>query len=209
MGENLVCLGYDSGKFYNRILQLSGFEKKEVDWIDKKTTAFALMLLTVFAAVAGGIYVSAQDSESNSTTSDTNNSDNPCVISDDSQFWAMDDMIGPHNIGRGPPGFRQRFMGGMANVELSTEYKATVTNILNADDDVQKLLNEGYSIQTIRPIMKTTLEADGTLTTKATTAKVLLHNGDSGRATITVDLEQAKVTQIIILTRTVIDKTTS
>ena len=47
------------------------------------------------------------------------------------------------------------------------------------------------------------------MTTKVTNAVVILHKDaseESGHASITVDLEAEKVTQIIILTRTVIDK---
>jgi hypothetical protein len=51
------------------------------------------------------------------------------------------------------------------------------------------------------------IEADGTLTTKATRAIVQLENGTSGYATASVDVSNAKVTQIVIITRTVIDKT--
>jgi hypothetical protein len=59
------------------------------------------------------------------------------------------------------------------------------------------------------PIIKTVIDADGTLVTKATIAVVMLQKDTesaAGVASVLVDLENSKVTQIVILTRTVIDK---
>ena len=95
------------------------------------------------------------------------------------------------------------------NIEISTEYTETVNTILEADTDVQTLIAEGYNVTSIRPIIKTVIEADGTILAKATTAVVTLQNGTSGYAVTDVDVLQAKVTQTVIFTRTVIDKTTS
>jgi hypothetical protein len=81
-----------------------------------------------------------------------------------------------------------------------------VLNIARNDTDVQALLNEGYNITQVRPIIKTVVEADGTVATKATTAIVMLLKDNTGRAAVTVDLDQAKVTEIVILTKTVIEK---
>ena len=100
-------------------------------------------------------------------------------------------------------------MGGMGNIEVSSEYTANVNAILDNDTDVQNLITEGYNVTSIRPIVKNVIGADGALTTKATTAIVTLQNGTSGYATVSVDVSQAKVTKIVIITRTVIDKTTS
>ena len=100
-------------------------------------------------------------------------------------------------------------MGGMGNIEVSSEYTANVNTILDGDSDVQDLVSQGYNVTSINPIVKNVIEADGTLVTKATTASVTLQNGTSGYATVSVDVEQATVTQIVIITRTVIDKTTT
>ena len=97
----------------------------------------------------------------------------------------------------------------MGAIEVSSEYTATVNTILDSDTDVQNLIAEGYNVTSIRPIIKSAIEVDGTLTTKATTAIVTLQNGTSGHATVNVDITEAKVTQIVIYTRTVIDKTAS
>ena len=58
----------------------------------------------------------------------------------------------------------------------------------------------------MRPIIKTVVEADGTVVTKATSAIVMLEKDTTSRATALVDIEESKVTEIVILTRTVIDK---
>ncbi len=97
----------------------------------------------------------------------------------------------------------------MGNIEVSSEYSSTITAVLDNNTDVQNLISEGYTVQAINPIVKTVIEADGTVTTKATTATAFLQNGTSGYATVKVDITNAKVTEIVIITRTVIDKTNS
>ena len=97
----------------------------------------------------------------------------------------------------------------MGNIEVSAEYNQTVNQILSKDTDVKNLFSQGYNVTTIRPILSSTMSGDGTVTVKATTAIVKLLNGTSGYAAVKVDITNAKVTQIVILTRTVIDKSTS
>lgn len=109
----------------------------------------------------------------------------------------------------GPGGRGDAFGGPMGNIEVSSAYNQTVTNILGNDTDVQKLVSQGYNVTTINPILSSKIGADGTLTTKASTAIVTMQNGTSGFATVSVDITSAKVTQIEIITRTVIDKSTT
>ncbi len=117
-------------------------------------------------------------------------------------------MPGEQGFGGGP-GCRGGGPGGMRNIEISTEYNETVKAILEADSDVKTIIAEGYNVTSIRSAIKTVVEADGTISMKATTAVVTLQNGTSGYAVADLDISQAKVTQIVIFTRTVIDKTTS
>ena len=94
-------------------------------------------------------------------------------------------------------------------ITVSQEYKDNVINITKNDSDVQELLADGYNITEVRPIISTVIGADGTVTMKATTAIVVLEKDTtnaSGRAFVTVNVEEAKVTRIEILTRTVIEK---
>jgi hypothetical protein len=192
------------------------FHARRWSKIDRKTTALALLLITVSAAIAGGLMMTARAAETNSTTSDTNTetTTNANGGTDDLPLWAIGEiMTGDQGFGGGPRGHGGHgglgFMGGVGNIEVSSEYTANVNAILDADTDVQNLISEGYNVTSINPIIKNIIEADGTLTTKATTATVFLQNGTSGFATVSVDVANAKVTQIVIIARTVIDKTSS
>ena len=180
--------------------------------------ALTLVLLTAFAAVIGGLAATSFAAGTNSTTSEASTAATSELSSNETDlpFWGMGGMMmGDQGFGGGPGfggghrGCGPRFMGGMDNIEVSSEYTATVNAILNNDTDVQNLINEGYNVTSINPIIKNVIGADGTVTTKAATAIVTLQNGTSGYAVASVDISQAKVTQIVIFTRTVIDKTTS
>ena len=81
-----------------------------------------------------------------------------------------------------------------------------MTNIAKSDTDVQNLLADGYNITSVRPIIKTVVDAEGDVVTKATSAVLMLQKDTTGLASVMVNLEEAKVTQIVILTRTVIEK---
>lgn len=98
--------------------------------------------------------------------------------------------------GRGPFGF----------VEVSEEFEENVLTIAKSDGDVLDLLDEGYSITRVRPLIVTRVEANGDVVTKATSAFVVLEQDTTSIARVWVDLEEAKVTKIVILTRTVIEK---
>jgi hypothetical protein len=110
-----------------------------------------------------------------------------------------------HEFGRRGLG-RQGYGWGGGTITVSQEYKDNVINIAKNDSDVQTLLADGYNITNVRPIVSAVVEADGTVTMKATTAVVVLEKDTTGRAFVKVNVEEAKVTEIVILTRTVIEK---
>lgn len=91
-------------------------------------------------------------------------------------------------------------------VEVSDEFKENVTDIAKGDEDVQDLLDDGYNIIEVRPIFKAVVEGDGSVEARATDAVVLLEKDETSHATVWVDLDEVKVTKIVILTRTVIEK---
>lgn len=102
---------------------------------------------------------------------------------------------------------------GLGSITVSQEFKDNVINIAKNDTDVQNLLNDGYNVTAVRPIINATVGADGTVTLKATSAIVTLtqstagqNTTSTGRALVWVNLDQGKVTRIVILTRTVIEK---
>ncbi len=177
-------------------------------------TAITLLLITAFAAVVGGLLVTtnaANATETNATT-DTSTFATTSVGNYTTPFpfggpGSM--MIGEQQFGgprcRGGSGN----MGGYGNIEVSSEYTANVNTIIGNDTDVQNLVLQGYNVTSIHPIVKNIIESDGILVMKATTAIVLMENGTSGYATVNVDVSAAKVTQIIIITKTAIDKTSS
>ena len=105
-------------------------------------------------------------------------------------------------------GGRRAFLGGERGgfITVSQGFKDNVLSIAENDTDVQKLLSEGYNVTGVRPIINATVEAGGTVTFKATSAIVTLVQGTTGRAYVWVNVEQAKVTRIKILTITVIEK---
>ena len=179
----------------------------EVEKIDKKTAAISLIMLTVLAATIGAITMTAfaaTDTESNTYTAVTTDQN-----LDELQFRANLMMEqGFNGFGGGPRGHRGFMMGGMRNIEVSEEYTAAVNAILGKDSDVQNLVSQRYNVTAINPIIKTVIGADGTVTTKASSAVVFMQ-GTSGFATIKVDVTNQAVTEIVTITRTIIDKTSS
>lgn len=173
--------------------------------------ALTLAMLTVTIVIIGILTATSLATEATSTTQDTatdveNNQTELPLLGLPEMMMGVQRPGGGLGCGRG---HRGGGAGGMGNIEVSSEYTETVNAILEADTDVQNLVAEGYNVTLIRPIIKTVVEADGTITTKATTAVVILQNGTSGYAVTQVDISQAKVTQIVIFTKTIIDKTTS
>lgn len=49
----------------------------------------------------------------------------------------------------------------LRSLELSEEFKENVMTIINEDPDVQNLLNEGYEVVKMKPIIKAVIEGDG------------------------------------------------
>ncbi len=93
-------------------------------------------------------------------------------------------------------------------IEVSEEYETNVINIAESDSDVQGYLAEGYSYIGVRPIIKSIVNANGDVTNTATNAIYVLENEDAtSYVSVWVDLDAESVTKIVILTRTVIEKT--
>ena len=151
--------------------------------------------------------------DTNSTSTDTTTDTSTSLDTTIPQFGnSMKMMDGGQGFGGGPGGrgHGPESMGsGMSNIEVSDEYTANVNAILSNDTDVANLISEGYNITSINPVVKNVIQGDGTLVTKATTAIVTMENGDSGIATVKVDIENSAVLKITIITTTVIDKTSS
>lgn len=163
--------------------------------IDKKK-ALVLLPVVVAAAIIGGIALSAYSAAN--ACSAVNGEDGW----NGSAAWAENGwMVGTQGWPRG--GMLGR---GCFGFEVSDEFRDNVVNITKNDTDVLNLLNDGYNITGVRPIIKTAVEGDGSVVMKATGAIVMLEKNTTSHAIVKVDVENAKVTEIIILTKTVIEK---
>jgi len=157
------------------------------------------MLLSIFAfaVIMSGFFISTHAADATGTEdTDTGTA----------TFGNFGGMGGMGFGGHGPRGGHCG-SGGFYPVQVSSEFEQTVTDIANNDTDVQNLLAEGYNVTAVRPIISNVVDAEGNVATRATTAIVMMQKDTSGAASVLVDLEQGKVTQITIMTRTVIDKT--
>jgi hypothetical protein len=91
--------------------------------------------------------------------------------------------------------FRKAFGWGARGLEvvISDEFKQKVVSILQKDSNVATLLNQGYNITNIKPIVTMIVGGDGSVTFRATKAIAMLCNGNGGRAVVYVDVEGGKV----------------
>ncbi len=154
------------------------------------------------AAVVSGIALNAYSAADASTQTTIN--DEQCWNHNVGWNVGLDENMSAGMKGWPCGGMRERGYKGF--IEVSDEFKENVINIAKKDMDVQNLLNEGYNIIGVRPIIGTVVEGDGTVVSKATSAVLMLEKDTTGSAYIWVDLEQGKVMQIEILTRTIIEK---
>jgi hypothetical protein len=171
----------------------------------------ALFSVVAVAAIVSGILlvpqmVNATETGDISLTTQTTDAADTAATQETNEnvlpSW-NDDCMG---FGRHGMRFGMRDFGGFGPVEVSEEFEQTVTSIAENDTDVQNLITDGYNVTSVRPIIKTVIDAEGNVVTKATSAVLTLQKDTTGHASVMVDVEEAKVTQIVILTRTVIDK---
>ena len=152
-----------------------------------RTKALFLLSVVAFAAVLGGWYVTAYASATNGDSA----------------------MLGPCEPQLGSRGGGRMF-GRLARnrfVEVSAEYEAKIIEIAEGDVDVQNLLADGYTVVGVRPIIRSVVDADGDVVVRARNAVVVLRSEDGmGGAAVWVDVDLGSVTKIVILSRTVIDK---
>jgi hypothetical protein len=176
--------------------------KTEVIDLEGKTKTLLVSTVLVLAVLSGIALVAYANGLTDDTSTGTSTTSNGAWFTNDQYYNGT-----CPSFGRG--GFEGRGRGGGGrgmDITVSDEYKAHVLNITESDSDVQALIAQGYNVTGVRPIISATVGADGTVTMKAATAIVVLQKDTTGRALVWVDVDQAKVTRIEILTRTVIEK---
>jgi hypothetical protein len=186
-----------------------GGEKQKMD---RKIKILSLLVIVLATVVGASLVLALQptvkaDSTTNSIASDVSQSALSSVNMTNTnvpefgfghlEFGGSRGMSPEFGRCRGPEGFSQ--------IQVSSDFTANVTSIANNDSDVQNLLSQGYNITSIRPVITTSIDGNGNIITKATTADLTLQ-GTNGKAFVVVDLSQAKVTKIVTLTMTEIDK---
>jgi hypothetical protein len=174
--------------------------------INKKFKVLALVVIVAMAAVASLLIASQLAVGKNATASvaqDVQSPQSSPITANSTVNNGTFGFSGPMMFGGfggmriGIGGMRQ--FGSFGQIQVSTEFTQNVTNVLNNSTDVKNLLNQGYNVTSIRPVITTTVNGNGYLVTQATRAEVVLQ-GTNGRAFVTVDLSQQKVTKIVTTT---------
>jgi hypothetical protein len=180
--------------------------------MNRKIKVLALISVVVVAVVAASLVLAMQSTvkadSNNAVASDAESTLSSINATNISGFFNNEYMGfgGPRGMGQGFGGFGgPEGSGGFGSIQVSSDFTQNVTNIAKSDSDVQNLLNQGYNITSVRPVISTVVDGNGNVVTKASTADVILQS-TTGRAFVVVDLDQAKVTKIVTLTATEIDK---
>jgi hypothetical protein len=189
-----------------RFLKAGGEKLK----MDKKIKILALLAIVIVAVVGSSLAFALQPTvKADLTNNISSDVSQPALSSvnqtvDNASIPSIGHMRfeGLRGIGEfGRFGCPARF----GQIQVSSDFTANVTNIAKNDSDIQNLLTQGFNITSIRPIITTSIDGNGIIVNKATTADLTLQS-TNGRAFVVVDLSQNKVTKIVTLTMTEIDK---
>ena len=178
--------------------------------MNRKIKVLALISIIVAAAIATSLVLAMQSTVKANTTatvaSDVASPSSSLNATNNGGLFNMGRMGfgGARSVGRGLGGFEARggnFSNAMAprgfgSIQVSSDFIQNVTNIVKNDSDVQNLFNQGYNITSIRPVITSVIEGNGSIVTQATSADVILQN-TNGRALVIVDLTSATVTKIV------------
>jgi hypothetical protein len=158
----------------------------------KSKALLILSLVAIVTVVTSMVF--ALDSTNQISASETITSGMPDFVPAMIDNSTMDIQMGLSGMG-GPGCLGHR---GLGQLEVSDEYAAKATGIANGDSEVIALLDQGYNITSVHPIITTVVDADGNVTFKATTADVILQSTE-GRILVTVNIAEATVTNITTL----------
>ncbi|MGD0203819.1 MAG: hypothetical protein ABSC20_07950 [Candidatus Bathyarchaeia archaeon] len=186
--------------------------------MNRKIKVLALISVIVVATIAASLIFAMSTVKADTTpavasdvaspSSSVNATNNGCFFNNG--YMGFGGPGGPGRMGRGFGGCggfgganfsNGTFFGGLGSIQVSSAFTQNVTNILQNNPDVQNLLNQGYNITSIRPVISTVINGNGNVVMQATTADVILQ-GTNGRALVVVDLTSATVTKIVTTTVT-------
>lgn len=88
---------------------------------------------------------------------------------------------------------KPKLFGGL--IQVSPEYNETVMSILSSNNDIKRLLDQGYVVTSIRPVVTAYVQGDGTITFKAEKSVVILSNGNT-MVVYVIDVPSRSVTHI-------------
>ncbi len=88
---------------------------------------------------------------------------------------------------------------------VSEEYRERVVEIAMEDPDVSKLVEEGFNVTNVRPIVRAYVGADGSVSLRADEALVVLRK-DGSVAVVLVSLSEERVIKVVVRTVTVVEK---
>lgn len=177
--------------------------------IDKKIKVLALVSLIIAASVAGSIIFAMQSTAkadaNSSVASDVQPTLSSVTETNSSQICANGHFgFGDiSSVGRGCRSICG--IGNFGEIQVSSDFTQNVTNIAKNDTDVQNLISQGFNITSIRPVISTMVDGNGNIVTKATGANLNMQSA-TGRSLVVIDLNQSKVTKIVTITMTEIDK---
>lgn len=152
-----------------------------VTCMDVKKAIVLVTVIAVMVAVGSGYVMSAYAQESNNNATTNTNSATPRMP------W----MPFEHKK------FEKGLRGGLRIpvIEVSPEYNSTVINVLRSNTETSQLLDRGFSVKAINPLIRAYVGANGEVTLKATQAVVVLTNGTVAY-TYLVDISNNAVTLI-------------
>ncbi|MEM1915698.1 MAG: hypothetical protein QXU00_00260 [Ignisphaera sp.] len=82
-------------------------------------------------------------------------------------------------------------------VEVSDEYRTRIENILRSDPNASTLLENGYSITVIKPIVRFVVQGDGSIVMRADKAVVILAKNGENRTIVYIDVINGFVIEIV------------
>ena len=128
--------------------------------VNTKTKSILLISLVCVSLAIGGVWaVSARNDMQN------NGNGEECSI--------FQGMLRQARLGR------RHGWGRFGRLEVGEEYKENAVQIAENDEDVQALLDEGYSVIRVRPMVRARVGPEGKIDAESTDAKVIMGKEDT------------------------------